>query len=100
MITWASVDLPEPLGPITAWTWPLSTERSTPRRISWPPTAARNPETTSSLTSRHLHHHVAVFDTNVVHRDRLGGGQGLRFSGLEGEGAAVLPALDLPFVLP
>src|SRR4051794_15421091 len=54
MITWASVDLPEPFGPITAWTWPLSTSRSTPRRISWPPTAARSRETTSLLISRPL----------------------------------------------
>src|SRR3954470_3275371 len=30
----ASVDLPEPFGPINAWISPLLTERSTPRRIS------------------------------------------------------------------
>src|SRR3954454_22536557 len=30
----ASVDLPEPLGPIRAWISPLLTDRSTPRRIS------------------------------------------------------------------
>src|SRR3954449_4791777 len=34
MIVEASVDLPEPLGPMSAWISPLLTERSTPRRIS------------------------------------------------------------------
>src|SRR6187551_634087 len=34
MITLARVDLPEPLGPISAWTLPFSTSRSRPRRIS------------------------------------------------------------------
>src|SRR5438067_7722088 len=123
MITWASVDLPDPLGPITACTWPLSTSRSTPRRISWPPTAARRPETTSSLTcappsaaareraalhigsladarSRDVHDHVAVLDPNLVHGNGLRRRQRLGLAGLEREGAAVLPALDLPFVLP
>src|SRR5215213_6147015 len=38
MMVFASVDLPEPLGPIRAWTWPRSTLRSTPRRISLPST--------------------------------------------------------------
>ncbi len=34
MIAFARVDLPEPLGPISAWTLPFSTSRSRPRRIS------------------------------------------------------------------
>src|SRR5882757_8922389 len=34
MITFASVDLPEPFGPIRAWTLPFSTSRSSPLRIS------------------------------------------------------------------
>src|SRR3954453_15659111 len=34
MIVEASVDLPEPLGPISAWLSPLLTSRSTPLRIS------------------------------------------------------------------
>src|SRR5215207_5583332 len=38
MIVFARVDLPEPLGPIRAWTWPRSTVRSTPRRIFLPST--------------------------------------------------------------
>src|ERR1700742_2220814 len=33
MITLASVDLPEPFGPIRAWTRPFSTSRSRPLRI-------------------------------------------------------------------
>ncbi len=33
MITLASVDLPEPFGPIRAWTLPFSTSRSRPLRI-------------------------------------------------------------------
>src|SRR5215813_14793879 len=36
--TWAKVLLPEPFGPITAWTSPARTVRSMPRRISWLPT--------------------------------------------------------------
>src|SRR5262245_49002393 len=38
MIVLARVDLPEPLGPISAWTSPRSTLRSTPRRIALPST--------------------------------------------------------------
>src|SRR3954454_5857066 len=34
MIVEASVDLPEPLGPMSAWISPLLTSRSTPLRIS------------------------------------------------------------------
>src|SRR3954453_17809141 len=34
MIAFASVDLPDPFGPIRAWISPLPTERSTPFRIS------------------------------------------------------------------
>ena len=34
MIALARVDLPEPFGPISAWTLPFSTSRSRPRRIS------------------------------------------------------------------
>ena len=37
MIALASVDLPEPLGPMSAWTSPRSTVRSSPRRISLSP---------------------------------------------------------------
>src|SRR6478609_7586365 len=44
MIALASVDLPEPFGPIRAWILPFSTSRSRPRRISLP----------SALTCRFL----------------------------------------------
>ena len=40
---WARVDLPEPFGPISAWTSPSPTVRSTPERISTRLTPARNP---------------------------------------------------------
>src|SRR5690606_30022523 len=33
-MTYARVDLPEPLGPMMAWVWPDSMVRSTPLRIS------------------------------------------------------------------
>src|SRR3989475_6413829 len=45
--TWASVLLPEPFGPMLAWTSPTFTVRSTPFRISLSPTFARNPLTSS-----------------------------------------------------
>src|SRR5450759_28650 len=37
MIALASVDFPEPLGPIRAWISPWPTVRSSPRRISFSP---------------------------------------------------------------
>src|ERR1700761_5660867 len=40
MITLASVDLPDPLGPIRAWISPWPTRRSSPRRISLSPARA------------------------------------------------------------
>src|SRR5215211_6502764 len=36
MIALASVDFPDPLGPIRAWIWPFATSRSSPLRISLP----------------------------------------------------------------
>src|SRR5688500_4930374 len=94
MITWARVDLPEPLGPITAWTSPDRTVRSTPRRISRPPvTPARRPSISSTATSDH-HHHVVAVDDDLVGRHRLGGRKGERLARLQRELAAVLPALD------
>ena len=47
--TWDSVDLPDPLGPITACTSPERTTRSTPRRISLPATSTRKPSMASSV---------------------------------------------------
>src|SRR3954465_3891262 len=37
MLAFASVDLPEPLGPISAWNSPARTWRSTPLRICFSP---------------------------------------------------------------
>src|ERR687897_76949 len=78
MSTWASVDLPDPLGPITACTSPERTVRSMPRRISLPDTAARSPEISSTwptlvgvpawvvaLLIDH-HHDVAVVDVDLA----------------------------------
>src|SRR4029077_17904213 len=46
-----SVDLPEPLGPITACTSPLLMASVTPLRISLPSTLARSSRTVKSATS-------------------------------------------------
>src|SRR5918995_1365562 len=99
MRTCASVDLPEPLGPMIAWTSPDRTVRSMPRRISLPATPARRPLISSTwepFVSRigQDHHDLAVVDAHVVHGDRPGGRQGQGLAVGEGELAAVLPALD------
>src|ERR687897_1044653 len=106
MSTWASVDLPDPLGPMTACTSPERTVRSMPRRISLPDTPARSPEISSTwptlvdvaalivaLLIDH-HHDVTVVDADVVDGLGLGRRQARRLAGLERELAAVLPALD------
>ncbi len=105
--TWASVLLPEPLGPITAWTSPLRSSRSIPSRISRSGTPARSPATERTLlagaglpgrrstpaasvrppgpASRAgvTHHHVVALDLDLVHRHRLCGGQAEWFARLE-----------------
>src|SRR4051812_103616 len=93
MITWESVDLPEPLGPMTATTSPPRTVRSIPRRISLPSTPARRPSITRSLID--AHHHLAVDDRRLEHRLGPGGRKGVGRAVLERERRAVLPALDL-----
>src|SRR5688572_3677198 len=103
MSTWESVDFPEPFGPITAWTSPEATSRSTPRSTSWPSTAACNPSTFSMLTvarSRNGHDHVVALDPHRVHRDRARGGQGQGLAGGERELGPVLRALHRPVLLP
>src|SRR5215217_1454475 len=50
----ASVDLPEPLGPMSAWTSPRSTVRSRPRRICWSPAATWRLRISSSGTDGFL----------------------------------------------
>ena len=83
-----SVLLPAPFGPITAWTSPLDTVRSMPRRISLPPAATRRSRISSVLTlsppldARSVT--VAVGDDHVEHRHRLGGRQRRRLAGRRG----------------
>src|SRR5512138_2349051 len=101
MSTWASVDLPEPLGPMTAWTSPERTVRSMPRRISVPPTAARRPRISRTWPSPvivHHHHDLAAVDADVVDGHRLRRREDQRLAGLERERAAVLPALQRQLV--
>src|SRR5690242_12892315 len=96
MITWESVLFPDPLGPMMACTSPERIVRSIPLRISLPVTPARRPlisSTCSSIADHHLG--LAVDDAHLVDRHRLRGGQGAGLAVLEGEGAAVLPALEL-----
>src|SRR2546422_11113301 len=51
MSVWESVDLPEPLGPITACTSPLLMASVTPFRISLPSTLARRSRISKSANS-------------------------------------------------
>src|SRR2546428_6810494 len=51
MTVYASVLLPEPLGPMSACTSPWGTRRSTPRRISFSSTVACSPRTSRALRS-------------------------------------------------
>src|SRR5262252_9508324 len=50
--TCASVDLPEPFGPMMAWTLPLLTERSSPLRIFFPSTSTWRFFTSNRCMSR------------------------------------------------
>src|SRR4029079_4445568 len=60
MITLASVDLPEPFGPIRAWTLPFSTSRSSPLRISFSSTFACRFLISSSANA----HSVSVWEVS------------------------------------
>src|SRR5215204_6290177 len=93
MITWDRVDLPEPFGPMMACTSPERTVRSMPLRISLPATPARRAVISSSAIVDH-HLDLTVDDPGLVHRHRLGGRERFGLAGLQGERAAVLPALD------
>src|SRR6201991_2019921 len=72
---YASVDLPEPLGPMTAWVSPARTVRSTPFRISLAPSSVAT-ETCRSLISR--------VDMSVGCSVWWGSGAGDRQLGLDG----------------
>src|SRR5882757_4317132 len=121
MSTCERVDLPEPLGPMSACTSPERTSRSTPRRISRPSTDARNPSIFSTLIAHPVlhpeiaslvcghrtsttqfrrtwgswegHDHGVAVDADGIHGHRLGGGEALRLAGEQRERGAVLPAL-------
>src|SRR4051812_20957354 len=103
MITCDRVDLPDPLGPITAWTSPERMTRSIPLRISLPSTPARRPSITSSDMAgtfgfgggRQADEHVAVGHVGLVDGDGPGGGEGVGLAGDQRERAAVLPALEV-----
>ena len=53
MSAWASVLLPEPLGPMITWTSPLRTVRSMPCSTSLPPAEACRPRTSKTCSARH-----------------------------------------------
>ena len=83
MITWDSVDLPDPFGPITAWTSPLRTTRSIPLRISLP--VDRGPQAfDAQLVGRLGLAHAITTSTSspsmrdLVDRHGLGGREGVR----------------------
>ena len=58
----ASVDLPEPLGPIRAWTSPLPTSRVSPRRMGLPSASTER----SSIWSAGLFETEGVFTVSMV----------------------------------
>src|SRR5690242_4614537 len=104
MITLDSVDLPEPLGPISAWTSPWRTVRSIPRKIFLPSTVACSPRTSRVagvafvISSSHLDPHVVVGHGHGERRDRLDRRQPHRLAGVQVEQRPVLRALDRALV--
>src|SRR5919204_1202584 len=102
MITLASVDLPEPFGPISACVSPCRTVRSIPSRISLPSTEARSSRTSSvalpSSVIAHLDQQVVALHLHRERLDRDRGRQRPRPPGREVERGTVLRALDRPEV--
>src|SRR3954463_6764993 len=81
MRVWERVDLPEPFGPITAWTSPLPIARETPFRIWRPSTLARRSLISKSANSfllflcapcvrSALLHHISAVVRGVGHPRR------------------------------
>src|SRR5437588_382058 len=104
--TLASVDLPEPFGPMRAWISPCRTMRSMPFRISLPSTVARR-SWISSVAVRsivaasatvHLDQDLVVLHLHRIDMHGHGGGEGPRPAGLQVERGPVLRALDRPEV--
>src|SRR3954451_888760 len=117
---YASVDLPEPFGPMIACVSPSLMVRSTPFRISLGPLPSL-PVSTVTCRSRissvdmcislfrlrcrsgsdvvqgggHVDEHVVAVDLHGVDRDRLGRGKSGGLAGAEVEARTVQPALDL-----
>src|SRR5436305_7280772 len=98
MSTFASVDLPEPFGPMSAWISPWRTVRSIPFRISLPSTVACRSWissvavccTTAVSAIVHLDQDLVVLHLHVVDVHRGGRGERPGPSGLEVERRAVL----------
>src|SRR5207244_8192396 len=65
MITFASVDFPDPFGPMMAWTSPWGTTRSIPFRICLPSTSTRSPRTSRVTVS----FSVSVCATSILQLD-------------------------------
>src|SRR6476620_7711326 len=104
MITFDSVDFPEPFGPISAWISPWRTVRSIPRRISLPSTVACSPRTSSVvgsvagvsfvISSSHLDPHIVFGHGHRVAGDRFDRRQPEGLAGVHIEQRTVFWALD------
>src|SRR5437870_3774498 len=108
MRTLASVDLPDPLGPMMAWISPGRILRSTPRRISLPSTVAWRSSISriGSVIDAHTpsalrggggaaHVDIAAFDLGLVGGHGPGGRQPAHRPRPHGEPRPVLGALHL-----
>src|SRR5215218_1154466 len=109
---YAWVDLPEPLGPIRAWTLPASTVRSTPRRICLSSTSTWRSSITrvvSGISLLRIHsqvlgqlgpvvgqvdEHVLALDPHREDPHRAQGRWAVGLAGEQVEAAAVQGALD------
>src|SRR6266516_2784465 len=109
--TLARVDLPDPFGPISAWTSPWRTVRSMPFRISLPSTDPCSPSISRvaastavcvcacvSAVTVHLDQDVVTFHLHREHLDRHGRRERPGPARLQVERGTVLRALDGPEV--
>src|SRR2546422_3145280 len=96
MITFASVDFPEPFGPMSACVSPWVTVRSIPCRMSLPSTDAFRPSISSTAGSLivHLDQDVVVLDLHGENLHRNGRRQRAGLAGCQIERRAVLGTLD------
>src|SRR5882762_242424 len=88
-MTWLSVDLPEPFGPMMAWTWPLFTVSDSPWRISRSST-----RTCRSLTSSNDIVFFRLFLMPEQHRRRISRDEALSHAAFE-RYRDQIPRLDL-----